>query len=322
MKPAAKPSMSRRRLLKNGAVAAVTGGATLLGAGHAFAAQGAPATGGGVAGRRYRAFMRTKTGPATIQEVTLLPLDPMRIVVRTDASMCCYSDTGRALGLPAAANGQGAFNQPTILGHGGLGVVEAIGSMVKRVQVGDRVMVPNTAQCGECYNCLRGRADQCLLNGQAPEPVAQLADGTPVVQWNNEGGYSELMVPYENRVVPLFTRVPSTELAVLHCSGACGLGATMTLAPIELIAESVVKNRGEGDLCPVHRVVLRVVTLPVDYGLPDRGHAERCARFPFAGNMAWGGCTEGPERAVEVLRCDACSVGDRELFVQARRKPD
>ena len=99
-------------------------------------------------------------------------------------------------------------------------------------------------------------------------------------------------------------------------------GSVLTLAPIELIAESVVKNRGEGDLCPVHRVVLRVVTLPVDYGLPDRGHAERCARFPFAGNMAWGGCTEGPERAVEVLRCDACSVGDRELFVQARRKPD
>jgi S-(hydroxymethyl)glutathione dehydrogenase/alcohol dehydrogenase len=188
--------------------------------------------------------MRTKTGPATIQDVTLLPLDPMRIVVRTEASMCCYSDTGRALGLPAAANGQGAFNQPTILGHGGIGIVEAVGAMVKRVQVGDRVMVPNTAQCGECYNCLRGRADQCLLNGQAPEPIARLADGTPVVQWNNEGGYSELMVPYENRVVSLFTRVPSTELAVLHCSGACGLGATMTLAPIEPASDVVIFGAG------------------------------------------------------------------------------
>ncbi len=245
MKNTKPSSISRRRLLKDGAVAAVTGGAaTLLGAGPAFSAQGAPVTGGGVAGRRYRAFMRTKSGPATIQEVTLLPLDPLRIVVRTEASMCCYSDTGRALGLPAAANGQGAFNQPTILGHGGLGIVEAVGSMVKRVQVGDRVMVPNTAQCGECYNCLRGRADQCLLNGQPPEPVARLADGTPVVQWNNEGGYSELMVPYENRVVPLFTRVPSTELAVLHCSGACGLGATMTLAPIEPASDVVIFGAG------------------------------------------------------------------------------
>jgi len=245
MEKPAKLSMSRRRLLKKGAVAAAASGATLFAAGEGRAAQaGAPGAGTAVAGRRYRAFLRTKTGPATIQEVTLLPLDPLRIVVRTEASMCCYSDTGRALGLPAAANGQGAFNQPTILGHGGIGTVEAIGAMVKRVQVGDRVMVPNTAQCGECYNCLRGRADQCLLNGQAPEPIARLADGTPVVQWNNEGGYSELMVPYENRVVPLFTPVASTELAILHCSGACGLGATMTLAPIEPASDVVVFGAG------------------------------------------------------------------------------
>lgn len=237
--------MSRRRLLQDGAIAAVAGGAaTLLGAGGTLAAQAPALATGGVTGRRYRAFMRTKTGPATIQDVTLLPLDPLRIVVRTEASMCCYSDTGRALGLPAAANGQGAFNQATILGHGGLGIVEAVGSMVKRVQIGDRVMVPNTAQCGECYNCLRGRADQCLLNGQAPEPIGRLADGTPVVQWNNEGGYSELMVPYENRIVPLFTRVSSTELAILHCSGACGLGATMTQAPIEPASDVVIFGAG------------------------------------------------------------------------------
>ena len=119
MEKTGKLSMSRRRLLKKGAVAAAASGATLFAAGEARAAQaGTPGAGIAVAGRRYRAFLRTRTGPATIQDVTLLPLDPLRIVVRTQASMCCYSDTGRALGLPAAANGQGAFNQPTILGHG------------------------------------------------------------------------------------------------------------------------------------------------------------------------------------------------------------
>ena len=165
-------------------------------------------------------------------------------MVRTEAAQCCYSDTGRALGTNLAAAGPGAFAQATVLGHGGIGIVEAVGSMVKRVQVGDRVIVSNTAQCGECYNCLRGRADHCLLNGAPALPVAQMRDGTPVVQWNNEGGYSELMVPYENRCVPIFSSVPSREIAILHCVGGCGLGATMTLAPIEPASDVVVFGAG------------------------------------------------------------------------------
>ena len=239
-------SVSRRKLLKTGAAAAVGGGAALLGGAPLAVAQTAQGTAGraGVAGRKYQAFVRTKTGAAALQELTLLPLDPLRVVVRTEAAQCCYSDTGRALGTTLAAAGSGAFAQATVLGHGGVGIVEAVGSMVKRVQVGDRVIVSNTAQCGECYNCLRGRADHCLLNGAPLVPVAQMRDGTPVVQWNNEGGYSELMVPYENRCVPIFTTVPSREMAILHCVGGCGLGATMTLAPIEPASDVVVFGAG------------------------------------------------------------------------------
>ena len=37
-----------------------------------------------------------------------------------------------------------------IQGHGGVGVVEAVGSDVRRVQVGDRVCVSGTPQCGSC----------------------------------------------------------------------------------------------------------------------------------------------------------------------------
>src|SRR5580765_6006416 len=183
MKPnSTSRSVSRRKLLKTGAAAAFGGGATLLGGAAPLAAVQAaqqPARRDGVAGRKYQAFVRTKTSGAALQELTLLPLDPMRVLVRTEAAQCCYSDTGRALGTNLAAAGSGAFAQATVLGHGGIGIVEAVGSMVKRVQVGDRVIVANTAQCGECYNCLRGRADHCLLNGAPLVPVAQMRDGTP-----------------------------------------------------------------------------------------------------------------------------------------------
>ena len=53
-----------------------------------------------------------------------------------------------------------------IQGHGGVGVVEAVGPEVRRVQVGDRVCVSGTPQCGSCYHCLRGRADICQLLGR------------------------------------------------------------------------------------------------------------------------------------------------------------
>jgi hypothetical protein len=43
----------------------------------------------------------------------------------------------------------------------------AVGSAVRRVQVGDRVIVPVTANCGQCWNCLGDRATA------PPLPAAQ-----------------------------------------------------------------------------------------------------------------------------------------------------
>lgn len=238
-----KLNVSRRALLKKGAAAVGTGTVTLFGSHVPLAASPvapafaqAPAVVTRPAGRKYRAYVARGT-VGSVQEVTLAPIGPRRVVVRTQAAQCCYSDTGRALGAVNLA-------QATVLGHGGIGVVEEVGSQVQRVQVGDRVIVANTAQCGECYNCLRGRADHCLVNGLARAEIGTLNDGTPVVQWNNEGGYSEYMVPFEERVVPIFSTHPAHELAILHCVGVCGLGATMTLAPIEVASDVVVFGAG------------------------------------------------------------------------------
>jgi Zn-dependent alcohol dehydrogenase len=92
-------------------------------------------------------------------------------------------------------------DRPTIQGHGGVGVVEAIGPDVSRVQVGDRVMVVVTPQCGRCYHCLRGRADRCQSQINAVSvPIATTPDGTQVFQAGNIGGMGEVMVPFEESV--------------------------------------------------------------------------------------------------------------------------
>ncbi len=49
----------------------------------------------------------------------------------------------------------------TIIGHEGVGVVESLGSEVRNLNVGDRVIIPSTIACGVCSYCRAGDYAQC-----------------------------------------------------------------------------------------------------------------------------------------------------------------
>src|SRR5712671_5145108 len=166
---ASRHSISRRTLLRQGTAAAIAGGAALVGGGAPLAAQtSAAATGDrgpNVAGRKFRAVVSTGFGPNTtklVENLTLLPISGRQVAIQTEASQCCYTMCARVLGTQDPPDPLGPQapvivndpNEPTIQGHGGVGRVIAIGPDVKRVAVGDRVIVPVTAQCGQCYQCL------------------------------------------------------------------------------------------------------------------------------------------------------------------------
>jgi len=55
----------------------------------------------------------------------------------------------------------GGMKKGTILGHEAIGIVEAIGSDVRNLQLGDRVVVPSTIACGNCSYCRAGYYSQC-----------------------------------------------------------------------------------------------------------------------------------------------------------------
>ena len=235
--------ISRRGLIKKAAAAAAAGGVLASERGAAFAQ--APAV---VTGRMFRAWISRGTGRGrtTLQDVRLRPITGRQVVVRTEACNLCYSNVGVVLGLQAAPPAGGAANpvaaglagananaMALMQGHGGVGVVEAVGPEVRRVQVGDRVCVSGTPQCGACYHCLRGRADVCQLLGRnLPAdlvPVADLRDGTPVYANSHIGGLAELMVTFEEWVVPVVTKAMAVDLGmVLSCVSVAGLGATTT----------------------------------------------------------------------------------------------
>lgn len=48
-----------------------------------------------------------------------------------------------------------------ILGHEPMGVVQEVGSSIKNLSVGDRVVIPFNIACGECFMCKQGLQSQC-----------------------------------------------------------------------------------------------------------------------------------------------------------------
>ena len=86
-------------------------------------------------------------------------IDSTDAVVRVEATTICGTDLHILKGdLPAVTDGR-------ILGHEAVGTVIDVGSAVRRVCVGDRVLVSCITACGTCRYCREGHAGQCLGGG-------------------------------------------------------------------------------------------------------------------------------------------------------------
>jgi len=172
-----------------------------------------------VAGMPFRAFVRHGTEGGVV-DLTLRDILPTQVVIRTKGSCGCYSITPTVLGTSDQET-------PMIPNHSGMGIVEAVGDQVRRVKVGDRVVVSGTPWCGQCYQCLNGAPERCnyLIGALQNDPIAQLADGTDVIEMSLIGGLSEIMVAHEEYLVPVFSDLPDEQVAMLGDTFAVGVGS-------------------------------------------------------------------------------------------------
>ena len=105
--------------------------------------------------------------------------DTNNILVKMRAAGICGSDVGIYHGTNAAAT------YPRVIGHEMVGVVEEIGSNVRKLKVGDRIIVNQVVSCGDCYPCRHNRGNVC--------------DHLEVRGVHRDGGYREYMaVPEED----------------------------------------------------------------------------------------------------------------------------
>jgi S-(hydroxymethyl)glutathione dehydrogenase/alcohol dehydrogenase len=270
-------TVSRRDMLKHGA-AAVAGGAALLGGAETAFGQAPAVATNTQAGRRYRAFLTLPGGrPRSIETVTLNAIQTHQVVVRVEASQACYTIVNLlAPPAPPAAPPAGAAANPNppppaaaLTGHGAVGIVEAVGAGVRRVAVGDRVVVPVTANCGQCWNCQHDRGDFCTAGaGRNNAPIGKLADGMNVNY--ALGGFAELLVSWEEQTVPVATDVSPAELSLLSCVMSTGLGLAMKRMPVEPGTDVLVLGAGPLGLSAVQGARIQganqiIVVEPVPY---------------------------------------------------------
>ncbi|MBC7771765.1 MAG: glutathione-dependent formaldehyde dehydrogenase [Pyrinomonadaceae bacterium] len=85
--------------------------------------------------------VRVETAPDPVIQ------DPRDIVIRVTASGICGSDLHLVDGfMPSMKKGD-------VLGHEPMGIVEEVGSAIKNLRKGDRVVVPFNIACGDCFFC-------------------------------------------------------------------------------------------------------------------------------------------------------------------------
>jgi L-gulonate 5-dehydrogenase len=77
------------------------------------------------------------------------------VIVKIKAAGICGSDVHIFHGTNAVAT------YPRVIGHEMVGVVEEVGEKVDKIKKGDRVIIDQVINCGECYACKIGRGNVC-----------------------------------------------------------------------------------------------------------------------------------------------------------------
>jgi len=117
--------------------------------------------------------------------------DPTDAIVRITTTGLCGSDLHLYDPLTP-------FMTPgDVVGHEPMGIVEAVGSGVQHLHVGDRVVVPFNVSCGSCWMCERKLYSQCETTQNREHGTGASLFGYSKLYGQVPGGQAELLrVPF------------------------------------------------------------------------------------------------------------------------------
>jgi aryl-alcohol dehydrogenase len=172
------------------------------------------------------AIARGADAKFAIETVTLDEPRPDEIIVRIVGVGICHTDlfarAGNIIPLPA------------VLGHEGSGVVERVGSKVRKVAPGDHVVI-SFRSCGHCPACEDGHPSYCrwlpALNYMGTRSDGSRTITSPGTELSanffGQSSFAGHALTSERNVVKVATDLPLETLGPLGCGIQTGAGAVM-----------------------------------------------------------------------------------------------
>ncbi|MER2553144.1 MAG: S-(hydroxymethyl)glutathione dehydrogenase/class III alcohol dehydrogenase [Thauera sp.] len=172
--------------------------------------------------------------PLQIVEVDVEPPKKGEVLVRIVATGVCHTDAFTLSG----DDPEGIF--PSILGHEGGGIVEAVGEGVSSLEVGDHVIPLYTAECRECKFCKSGKTNLCQAvratqgKGLMPDGTTRFSyQGQPIYHYMGTSTFSEYTVVPEISLAKIPKDAPLDKVCLLGCGVTTGIGAVLNTAKVE-----------------------------------------------------------------------------------------
>lgn len=183
--------------------------------------------------------------PLSIEMVDLEGPKEGEVLVEIKASGVCHTDAFTLSG----ADPEGLF--PAILGHEGAGIVVEVGSGVKSLQKGDRVIPLYIPECRHCKFCLSGKTNLCQAiretqgKGVMPDGSSRFSlDGKMLHHYMGTSTFANYTVVPEIALAKIREDAPLEKVCLLGCGITTGIGAVINTAKVQVGDNVVVFGLG------------------------------------------------------------------------------
>ncbi len=259
--------------------------------------------------------------------------DPGDVIIKVTSTAICGSDLHILDGfVPMMKEGD-------IIGHEPMGIVEEVGSSVKNLKKGDRVVVPFTISCGHCWFCDKTMFSLCDNSNPKPENARKAMGHSPAGVFGYShllggfaGGQAEyLRVPYAD-VGPIKVPDDLTDEQVLFLSDIFPTGymaaenaeieagdtvAVWGCGPVAQFAIQSAWMMGAGRVIAIDRVAERLL-MAKEKGRAETINFDEVDDVVETLNEMTGG--RGPDRCIDAVGAEAHSANEASRFLNSAKE--